>query len=220
MTVTVYGGSFDPVHNGHLAVAQQVCDALSLTRLSFLPAYRPPHKSTLSSLAAHRIAMLELALADDSRLSIDQRELSSNQRSYTVSTMQRVRESLPDTTQVNFVMGWDSLQQLHTWWQWQRLFTLVNIIVVGRPGYAACVSHELESELRSRRAATNTLSQPCGQVLVLTDSGHDIASSTLRAALIAPQQHQSLLKNSLNPAVLAYIQAHGLYNFGSTINEL
>ena len=128
-----YGGTFDPVHNGHLAVARAARDGLD-AEVALLPARDPPHKGRTRADAAQRAAMLDLALADESGLSVDRRELLRAGPSYTVDTLDELRVELGEDVPIAWLIGADSLLQLHTWHRWRELFECAHMVAVQRPG--------------------------------------------------------------------------------------
>ncbi len=128
-----YGGSFDPVHNGHLAVARAARDALH-AEVALLPAGDPPHKDDPQVDAEQRAQLLELAIAGEPGLRVDRRELQRAGPSYTVDTLAGLRAELGADAPIAWLVGADSLLQLHTWHRWQALFELAHIVAVQRPG--------------------------------------------------------------------------------------
>ncbi len=128
----LYGGTFDPVHNGHLAVARAVAEAFGQT-VDLVPSADPPHRSEPGASAEQRAAMLELAVAGDSRLGIDRRELLRDGRSYTVDTLRQVRAEIGAQAPLIWVLGADSIVQLHTWKNWRDLFAFAHVLAVERP---------------------------------------------------------------------------------------
>src|SRR6185369_4460729 len=131
--VAIYGGTFDPVHNGHLAVARKVLELFELDELVFVPACVPPHKRNASITSAfHRFAMLALATEPDQRLLISTIELDSPDRPYAVDTVARMQS---ESRQLFFVIGADSWAEITTWHQWERLLGMCDLIVVTRPDY-------------------------------------------------------------------------------------
>jgi len=128
-----YGGTFDPVHNGHLAVACAARDVLDAD-VALVPAHDPPHKGRTRADAAQRAAMLDLALADESGLSVDRRELLRAGPSYTVDTLDELRVELGEDVPIAWLIGADSLLQLHTWHRWRELFECAHMVAVQRPG--------------------------------------------------------------------------------------
>src|ERR1044072_7380419 len=134
--VGIYGGTFDPVHNGHLEVARGVLDLFELDEVIFVPACVPPHKRNASITSAfHRFAMVALATEADQRLLVSTVELDAPDRPYAVDTVERMRETFGEQTVLFFIIGADSWLEITTWKDWQRLLTLCHLIVVSRPGF-------------------------------------------------------------------------------------
>jgi nicotinate-nucleotide adenylyltransferase len=128
----LYGGTFDPVHLGHLAIARVVADLYDAP-VHLLPSADPPHRASPGASAAQRATMLDLAIACDSRLRVDRRELHREGPSYTVDTMREVRGELGPEVPLIWVLGIDSARQLDTWHQWRRLFEFGHVLGVERP---------------------------------------------------------------------------------------
>lgn len=128
-----YGGSFDPVHNGHVAIARAARDALH-AEVALLPARDPPHKDSTEADAEQRAQMLELAVAGEPGLYVDRRELQRAGPSYTVDTLAELRAEAGGSAPLAWLIGADSLLQLHTWHRWRELFDLAHVIAVQRPG--------------------------------------------------------------------------------------
>ena len=163
-----YGGTFDPVHLGHLAIARAVADALSAP-VHLLPAADPPHRARPGVSAEQRALMLDLAVACDARLRVDRRELQRQGPSYTVDTVRELRAQCGPDTALVWVLGIDSLRQLDTWHHWRELFEHAHLLAVERPG--APVGEDwlrrhapmVASELEGRRCAPAALGrQPAG----------------------------------------------------------
>lgn len=128
-----YGGSFDPVHNGHLAIARAARDALH-AEVALLPARDPPHKATTHADAEQRAQLLELAIEGEPGLHVDRRELHRAGPSYTFDTLAELRAELGAAAPLAWLIGADSLLQLHTWHRWRELFDLAHVVAVQRPG--------------------------------------------------------------------------------------
>lgn len=134
MTLCIlYGGTFDPVHEGHLAIARAVAMAYSHP-VTLVPAADPPHRPPPGASAEQRARMLDLAVAGDDRLQVDRRELHRHGRSFTVDTLEQVRAEVGPSASLIWVLGMDSLLQLDTWHDWQHIFDLANLLGVQRPG--------------------------------------------------------------------------------------
>jgi nicotinate-nucleotide adenylyltransferase len=134
--IALYGGTFDPVHLGHLEVARKVAELFEIEQVIFIPAQLAPHKvGRPVTEPIHRYAMLALATADDPRLLISTFELDAPDRRYTVDTVAEFQRRLGEGTELFFIMGADSWSEIKTWREWERLLNIVNHIVVTRPGY-------------------------------------------------------------------------------------
>ena len=133
--VGIFGGSFDPIHQGHLILAEWACDDLGLDRLIFIPAFLPPHKMTGRELTPPecRLQMLRLAIASNSRFEIDTYEIDRRGVSYTLETVQHLRQTLPDAD-LKLLIGGDSARDFHTWHRPQEIAALADIAVWARPG--------------------------------------------------------------------------------------
>ena len=157
--VAIYGGSFDPVHDGHLALARELVGLFGFDELHFVPAHHAPHKrSSRPTSAWHRFAMLALATQEDARLRVSTVELEMPERPYTVETIARLREELAgDGVRLFFVMGADSWAEIATWREWERLLSMTDTVVVTRPGYELALDHVTEgigARVRDVRGAT------------------------------------------------------------------
>ena len=209
-----YGGTFDPVHNGHVAVARAARDALD-AEVFVLPAHDPPHKASTRANAHQRAAMLQLALADQPGLHVDTRELERTGPSYTVDTLAGLRAELGDQAPIAWLVGADSLRQLHTWHRWRELFQHAHLVAVQRPGAevdAASLRADAPAvldEIGQRWLPPGTLAETaCGGFALLPLPALRQESSTeLRRRIEAggPWRHW------VAPAVADYIQRHGLY---------
>ncbi len=129
----LYGGTFDPVHEGHLAIAQAVAAAFKHP-VSLVPSADPPHRQPPGASGEQRARMLELAVAGAPDLRVDRRELNRHGRSFTVDTLQQVRAELGPEASIVWVLGIDSLAQLDTWHEWRQIFALAHVLGVQRPG--------------------------------------------------------------------------------------
>jgi nicotinate-nucleotide adenylyltransferase len=148
--IALYGGTFDPVHDGHIAVARELLNLFTLDEVLFIPAHIAPHKrrSVPPASPVHRYAMLALATHTETRFRISTVELDEPERPYTVDTVARLRDAMPGAHFL-FVMGADSWAEITTWREWERLLSLVAHVVFTRPGYELPTEH-VTAEARGR----------------------------------------------------------------------
>lgn len=147
--IAFYGGSFDPVHLGHLAIARRLTDLFDLDEFVFIPAFHAPHKRRLTATSPlDRFAMLTLSTNNELNISISKMEIEVPNKPYTVETLTRLNELLPHSD-LFFVMGSDSWRDIRTWREWEKVLTLTNHIVVTRPGYDVS-GHHLTEEIQER----------------------------------------------------------------------
>jgi len=206
--IGLYGGSFDPVHKGHVATAEELLDRFPFREIRLLPAACSPLKQAATA-NHHRLAMLELALANTPALMIDARELRRPPPSYSIDTLREVRAELGPTSPLVFIMGLDSFLDLPHWKDWQRLTDVAHLLVVSRPGSHPVFAPELAGWLEKHRidSAESLESRPAGGVLLIETAPHAIASRDIRAAICTGRPTSDWLA----PAVRDYIDTHHLY---------
>lgn len=194
----ILGGTFDPVHYGHLIAAEYARHEFTLDRVLFIPAGKPPHKTSDAITAAeHRYEMLQLAIQDNPAFELSSLEFHRQAVSYTVDTVQELKPAYPGV-ELYFIMGADSLLHFHTWKDYQRLASLCSFIVVTRPGYS--LNHHDDSLRQVPKQLWENLYQ-------LEIPGVDISSSDIRARITAAKP----VKYLLPPAVEEYIRSNHLY---------
>jgi len=217
--IALLGGSFDPVHHGHVALAELFTSLLRPDELRVMPAGQPwQKKNGLEAGDADRVAMLELAFARSSApVVVDTREIDRKGATYTVETLREVRAELGADASIVFLMGADQLQKLDTWRDWRDLFALANFGVAARPGYRlddAGLPPAVAAELAQRRASFDDVrASPAGKVCVAHTLAVDISATAVRAALHATPRTDKVphLSALVAPQVLDYIQQHNLY---------
>ena len=214
----IYGGTFDPVHNGHIEVAGRILRLFELDEVIFVPACVPPHKRGAGITSAfHRFAMLALATQHDTRLRISTIELDTPERPYAVDTVERMQSAIGSSHRLVFLIGADSWAEITTWHEWQRLLKMCDLIVVTRPGYDLNGNIQTEGanivDTRGmRRPEVSALLNPdVGDSRVfLTDAAMiDVAATTIRAA--ARSKAKEKLQQMLPAEVAAYIEKYKLY---------
>ncbi len=201
--IGLFGGTFDPIHNGHLHIARSFADELDLESVILLPAGDPYHKTAPRTAAHHRLAMAEIAAQADSRLAVSDCDIVRQGATYTHDTVQIFRQHFP-AAELWLLIGMDSLLQLHTWHRWQNLVRQCRIAAAPRPG----------SSLAQAPAPLQTWlaeALPQGRLHILQAEPLPISSSQIRQQLAA--EHTS---PDLPPAVLGYIRQHQLYCHIST----
>ena len=214
--VVLLGGSFDPVHDGHVALARLFAGLLAPCELRIVPAGNPWQKAPLHASAVDRIAMLALAFgAAQLPMTIDRQEVERTGPSYSVDTLKNVRAQIGPDTPLVFVMGADQLMQLDSWRDWRELFALAHIGVAARPGYSLARAHmppAVAEQISVRQGSLDMLrTTPSGHVVLAEALAVDISATQIRAALHQPDS-VALNASSLIPqVVLDYIQQHQLY---------
>jgi len=205
--LAIFGGTFDPVHYAHLRCAEQTRQKLGLEKLYLLPAGDPPHKVTPFTSAEQRLEMLRLAQVEFPTLDIDDRELRREGPSFMVDTLAELRAEHPQRPLL-LLTGQDSLNKLHIWYQWRRLFELAHIVTFPRPNAEPDYVPELAREIDRRRSdQQSVLTSPAGGFLHLALELIDISATAIQETL-----HRGGSASGMSPdSVLAYIDENGLY---------
>lgn len=214
--IALYGGTFDPVHLGHLEVARRAAELFEIERVLFVPAQLAPHKSDRHvSDPLHRYAMLVLATQNEKKLFVSTFELDVSGRRYTVDTIAHFQNVLSEV-EIFFIMGADSWSEITTWREWQRLLGMVNHVVVTRPGYEIQVSHVgpaiLDRIVDLRAGAGNKAlnATTTGPRIFITDAVmKDISATAIRRA--ARENGLSGLTKFVPSQVADYIVKYSLY---------
>jgi len=212
--IAILGGTFDPVHYGHLRVADEVRRALRLPEVRLVPARDPPHRSGPQASAGARRAMLECAVTAFPGLVVDDRELRRPGKSYTVLTLSEFRAEFPDRPLL-LLLGADAFRGLPTWHRWREIFGLAHIVVVARPGTALAddLPAPLRAEWEARAIADPTLlrNAPAGLIYEQPVTPQPVSATDVRAAMAGDQAAKSAVATLLPPCVMAYIENHHLY---------
>ncbi|SEF55979.1 nicotinate-nucleotide adenylyltransferase [Halopseudomonas aestusnigri] len=203
--VGLLGGTFDPVHFGHLRSAVEVCEQLQLDELRLIPSARPPHRGMPGATAAQRLRMVELALGQGGGLQVDDRELQRERPSYTVETLESLRQELGSDVALFMVLGWDAFCGLPSWHRWESLLELANLVVLQRPDYDLEVPEVLKDLLAARSSDQPERSH--GQIICLSQTPLAISATHIRTLVGSGASPRFLLPD----AVLDYIENEGLY---------
>lgn len=207
--IGVLGGTFDPIHNGHLRLAWEAHTRLGLRETRLIPCHVPPHRATPTSSAHHRLAMTTLACAGVPGFTVDDWEIRRDAPSYSVETLTHLRQQLGEDTRIIFLMGMDAFCQFTTWHQWQRILALAHLWIAHRPGAnePAPGSEEARQLQRRRVDHTGLLEAPAGSICVYDSTALDISATHLRAQMALGISPRFLLPDS----VRGYIEQHELY---------
>lgn len=206
--IGLMGGSFNPVHCGHLSVASDVKATLKLDRMALMPAAQSPLKGVHSVSAEHRAAMLELAVASHPELDLDLRELSRKGPSYTFDSLKELREALGLQASLYFIMGDDLLPSLTRWSRWQEILHYAHVVVVSRPGVFPAVPATVKKWWNHHEMSLEALHQSsCGGVSRVECPLVNVSSTAIRAAI----ELGSPVSEVIPDAVLEYIAHHNLY---------
>ncbi len=199
----IFGGTFDPIHYGHLRAAHELAGLLGLERVLFIPAGDPPHRDAPQVPAALRLAMVEAAIADEPRFAADARELSRPGPSYTVLTLEELRREQGERPLV-LLMGMDAFLGLPGWHRWTALFDLAHVAVAHRPGAGNPADGVLSAllERRGTRDPARIATTPAGCLLLHPGTQLDISSTDLRAGLEAGRDPRYLMPDAVRRIIL------------------
>jgi nicotinate-nucleotide adenylyltransferase len=200
MRMGVFGGTFDPIHVGHLIAAEQCREQAQLDQVRFVPAARPPHKQDRPITPFHhRAEMLRLAVAGQRAFVVDELENEGQGPSYTADTLAELHRRFPDA-ELQFILGTDGLPDLAHWHEPERIFRLAGLLVVTRPGWSLDPEKHLREALRLPAGVTLSMQ-------VVEMPGCDISSRDLRARVASDRS----IRYQVPRAVECYIETHGLY---------
>jgi len=197
-SIAILGGTFDPVHIGHLRVAWEAAEAFA-AQVRLMPAHVPPHRPAPVANVEQRVRMLQLALAGQDRLKLDTRELDRSGPSYTFDTLRSLRDEFGADRSLILLLGADAFAGLPSWHRWRELFELAHIAALTRPGHAAAWSAELAAAADPRRVsdAGKLCATPAGCVFELPVTPLEISASQIRAQLAAGHEPRWLLPEAL-----------------------
>jgi nicotinate-nucleotide adenylyltransferase len=208
--IGLLGGTFNPVHYGHLRMAQELAEMLELSEVRFIPSAIPPHKTSPAASAEHRAHMVRLAIEDNPLFQLDTREITRSGTSYTIDTLISLREEVGPEARLILFMGTDAFRQLDKWHRWQELLNYCHIALVQRPhAIREALSKTLEAYLAAHYAEQNHELQDAtsGYITMQPMTALDISSTAIRQRI-----EQGLSLRYLVPKnVIDYLQQHALY---------
>ncbi|NVJ65546.1 MAG: nicotinate-nucleotide adenylyltransferase [Gammaproteobacteria bacterium] len=204
----ILGGTFNPVHYGHLRIAEEMLNLFPKAEISLMPAAFPPHRSKPSASPEQRIAMLDLALTSSPQLQIDTREIEREEPSYSVVTLEQIRQEAKDSCLI-FIMGTDAFAKLDSWYQWQKLLTLTNILVIKRPGSGLPRKGPVAKLMTEQRLddISDLAKHQYGKISYYQMPLLDISSTYIRNQIKCGKSPRFLLPND----ILDYIKQNHLY---------
>jgi nicotinate-nucleotide adenylyltransferase len=211
--IGILGGTFDPVHFGHLRLAEELAQQLALSEVRFIPSGKPWHRGTPGATPSQRLEMVSRAIAGNPRFVLDEREVRKNSAGYTVETLSELRQEMGSDQPLCLLLGADAFLGLPSWHRWPELFDLAHLAVAHRPGFSLLqeqMNGQLREELELRMSAdpADLRDFPGGRVITCPITPLAISATAIRAAIETGRSPRYLLPES----VLDYIQAHQLYN--------
>ncbi|WP_185267263.1 nicotinate-nucleotide adenylyltransferase [Halopseudomonas xiamenensis] len=208
LRVGLLGGTFDPIHFGHLRSAVEVREYLALDELRLIPNATPPHRDSPGATAQQRLEMVCLATASDDQLLVDDCELRRERPSYTVETLEALRAELGAEATLFLIVGWDAFCGLPGWHRWESLLELASLVVLQRPEQDQELPEVLKDLLAARSVGdASALTATCGEILCLAQTPLAISATHIRSLISAGRSPRFLLPDS----VLGYIETNGLY---------
>ncbi len=209
--IGILGGTFDPIHHGHLRMAEDLADLIKLDAVRFIPSANPPHKQSPTTSAEDRCEMVKLAIATNPRFVFDDRELKREGASYTIDTLLSLREELGKETALCLIMGSDAFAEFDSWHRWQEILQYCHIALVERPNIqlADALRTELQSLLRNHYAEhpEKLSSCPAGYINIQRITALDISATAIRKHLALGRSTRYLLPDK----VIDYIEKQKLY---------
>lgn len=214
--IAYYGGSFDPVHRGHLAIAEALLGQFELDEFVFIPAFHAPHKTRLTPTSAYdRYAMLCLITQNEPHIRVSKMEIEVPEKPYSVETLTRLNAERPDD-EIFFVMGADSWMDILTWQEWEKVLTMTNIIVVTRPGVQIGVDHVTDDirsrivDLRKEEEKGRAGEEASSHRIFITDAVElDISATEIRRKI---RENHASWREDVPAEVANYIEKYQIYS--------
>ncbi len=202
--IGILGGTFDPIHFGHLRIAFEVRQALGLEKVKFLPCANPPHRSLAIESFAKRVAMLELALADEPTFSIDDREYTRLGPSYTFDTLHEIRSELGQNVSLCLLVGSDAFADFDRWYRWQEILDLANIVIAQRPGKVLWSQSRMGEIVQKYITQNGADIRQCsaGKIFSVAVTQLDISATLIRKLIAQGEAPKYLLPDSVWQKIL------------------
>tara|TARA_B100000700_G_scaffold88342_2_gene99546 strand:+ start:595 stop:1230 length:636 start_codon:yes stop_codon:yes gene_type:complete len=208
MLRAIFGGTFDPIHRGHLNAARDLIEKLDHVTIHLMPNAVPPHRPQPRADGAHRLAMIKCAIEQQPYLYAEPFELNQAGPSYTAKTLAAMQHVYPND-RLAFVMGMDSLLSFDQWYEWRDILATAHLIVLPRPGYQLSDANATIAQLLNERKVTSPSElndASCGRIYIADTTLTDVSSTAVRDALASGSDTE------IPAAVMAYIKHHDLYS--------
>ncbi|EKD55255.1 MAG: nicotinic acid mononucleotide adenylyltransferase [uncultured bacterium] len=207
--IGILGGTFDPIHFGHLRTALELSQALELTEVRLVPCYQPVHRKLPAASPEHRLAMVRAAIQDETALTVDDCEIQRKGPSYTIDTLEILHQQFPNTP-LCLIMGIDALLGFPSWHRWEDILTLAHLVIAHRPQYQLPQTGVVAQLLKARLKHSVSSLHECiaGNILLHPVTSLDISATDIRRQIAAGRNPRYLLPD----LVYEYIKKHGVYS--------
>lgn len=204
--IGIFGGTFDPIHNGHLRSALEVLQQFDLDHIRLIPSARPPHREQPQATPEQRVMMLHLAIKNSAQFVVDDRELKREGASYTIDTLKSLRQEMPDTA-LYLILGSDAFSGLSTWHQWEKLLDLSHIIVMQRASQPLSLSADMDRWFQARKGSAEDSALLVGKIWSVTLTQLNISATAIRSDITQGQPPAFLTPDP----VVSFIEQLALY---------
>ena len=199
--IGLIGGTFDPIHFGHLRPALEIMEQLSLDQVRFIPSANPPHRWKPQASAEQRLEMVKLALDGVKKFEIDDREYHRDGPSYTVDTLISIRKDVDKKTSLCMILGMDAFEHFTKWKNWQEILELVHLVISSRPGYENIQKEDWMGQRVTKNIA-DLNNSPAGRIFFAESNQFDISATYLRKQISSGKSAQYLTPKSVNKYIL------------------
>ena len=209
-SLAILGGTFDPIHIGHLRSAIEVRELLDCDELRFIPSHQPPHRAAPTADSKHRLRMVELAVANEPGLAVDAREINREGASYTIDTLTELRAEIGAACALHLIIGMDAFAELDTWRRWDELLDFANLVVMQRPDCELPQRGAIADLLRARHTKlSNVKRKPHGAIAIVQLTPLPISATAIRALISERRSPRYLVPD----VVCDFIREQRLYGF-------